>query len=374
MPRKKQQRADWGSVTEIDKGKRYRLRYWAKDDSGIYRRCSTTVRGTRRDAYDKLAALRLDHSEEAPCPTVGECYERWYLPGKIMQVEGGDLAPVSVTQYKSMWRRHIAPIWADITVDEVHALAVQQWIDELPHNAAIVSIPIFRQILDYAVRYELIDSNPLKIRYRIPSPSTSETRDSGIWSLDELCVIADAIKGEWFEAAYLLGAFGGCRVGESLGIRREDVKLCKYHDVVIAVCKLHAQVTNSNEFSESLKNKWSYRSVVVPGSYGERLYDIAQTCGGGWLTGNGLGSYARQDTLRRAWERWWAHELPTFHTMQRLRPSWQTYMRWTLGVPPYLIERMMGHVGEGVTGAHYDKPESEQFCYALASAFAQHPF
>lgn len=89
MPRHKSQRADWGTDTEVERGKRYRLRYWATVD-GVYQRCSDTVRGTRRQAYDRLAELRVEHTQDAPCPTVGECYSRWWLPERQKAVEDGD--------------------------------------------------------------------------------------------------------------------------------------------------------------------------------------------------------------------------------------------------------------------------------------------
>ena len=76
MPRHRPQRADWGSVTELDRGRKYRLRYWTKGSDGLYRRRSETVRGTRREAHDRLAELRVEHATDAPCSTVGECYER----------------------------------------------------------------------------------------------------------------------------------------------------------------------------------------------------------------------------------------------------------------------------------------------------------
>lgn len=62
MPRKAM-RSNWGSVTEIEKNKRYRIRYWSETSQG-YRRASETVRGTKRQAYDRLAELRLNHSED----------------------------------------------------------------------------------------------------------------------------------------------------------------------------------------------------------------------------------------------------------------------------------------------------------------------
>ncbi len=57
-------RSDWGSVTEMERGKRYRLRWWASTPEG-YKRCSRVVRGTRREAMDELARIRLAHSADA---------------------------------------------------------------------------------------------------------------------------------------------------------------------------------------------------------------------------------------------------------------------------------------------------------------------
>ena len=49
-------------------------------------------------------------------------------------------------------------------------------------------------------------------------------------------------------------------------------------------------------------------------------------------------------------------------------------MRWTMGVAPDRVERMMGHAIPGVTGTHYDKPSAEQFVETVAEAFARRPF
>jgi hypothetical protein len=47
-------------------------------------------------------------------------------------------------------------------------------------------------------------------------------------------------------------------------------------------------------------------------------------------------------------------------------------MRWTLGIPPYYIEVLMGHVGVGTTGHHYDKPSAEQMAKIVAKAWKEY--
>ena len=89
---RRKRRSAWASVTELEKGQRYRIRYWAKGSDGQYRRRSETVRGTAMDAERRRAELMLDHSEDAPCPTVGQAWERWALPDMERRVEGGDIS------------------------------------------------------------------------------------------------------------------------------------------------------------------------------------------------------------------------------------------------------------------------------------------
>jgi len=368
----RRRRSAWGSVTEVERGRVYRLRYLADLGDG-YRRHSETVRGTRRQAADRLAALQVEHTADAPAPTVGYVWDTWMLPGVESRVASGDLSRSTQMQYACMWRRHIAPKWESVQVTDVHPLAVQEWLDGMRSSSANASVHIFRQTMDYAVRYELVTSNPLSLRYRMPSPSTSRSLDSGVWTLDELCEIATRLHGEWLEAAFILSAFGSCRVGESLGPMASEVERTEVGGVTMAVVPIVRQVTNANVASDSLKNKWSRRSVVVPGAFGERLCELADASDGTWLTNDGCGRHARQDRLRMAWEGADLGDID-WHPFRQTRPSWQTYMRWTLSVPPWLIERMMGHVGDGVTGRHYDRPESQQFCDAIAEAYTWHPF
>lgn len=56
--------------------------------------------------------------------------------------------------------------------------------------------------------------------------------------------------------------------------------------------------------------------------------------------------------------------------MADLAAVWRTYMRWELGVPEDMLEKMMGHAGRGVGERHYDRPEEDAFVRAVASAWA----
>ena len=119
MPRKrKQKRSAWASIAQVDEST-WRIRYWGKDADGTYKRRSKTIRGNRLDAEKARSELMLQHSDDAPCPTVAQAWERWVLPDMERRVEDGDLAPKSLEQYRSAWRKHVEPTWGSVACDAV---------------------------------------------------------------------------------------------------------------------------------------------------------------------------------------------------------------------------------------------------------------
>lgn len=370
MPRKPR-RADWGSVTQVD-SKTWRIRYWANGPDG-YKRRSKTVTGSRKDAYDQLAALRLEHSQDAPVPTVGDCWRRWYLPDMERREESGEVARQTMEQYRSIWRKHVEPTWASVPVDAVKPLAVQQWIAALPYSAARASLPLFRRVMDYAVRYERIGSNPLDVKYLMPPKQTSDTRDDGVWTPDELMDVWRVCHGTPFEPIVLLCGFGSCRFGEALDVRRRDVSSMDVDGITVACAVIDSQIDGRGRVTESTKNRWSTRTIVLAGRPAERLLELADAADDR-LVDDGTGRPMRQNLTRDCFVETLAAAGVPVHPPKNLRKTWQTIARWTLRLPPWLTERMMGHVGEGVTGRHYDRPETAEFAHALADAWRANPF
>jgi integrase len=368
MPRRRK-RSAWGALTQVDAGT-WRIRFWASGPDG-YRRRSKTIRGTRLDAERARSELMLAHSEDAPCPTVGEVWERWMLPDLERRAEAGDVAATTITQYRYGWQRHVAPQWAHVQCDAVRPLAVQQWLYGITANAAKQGILLLRMALDYAVRYELVEHNPCRERYVMPSKSTVERQDAGVWTLDELGEVWRAVRGQWYEAAFLLCAFGGLRVGEALGVRAEDVGAEVVDGMTLAMVRVERQAAPSG-VTDALKTPQSRRTVPVPGRAGARLLELAATMPD-FLSGDGMGGPSTRYRLRSSWA---SAPLPDRlrHPFRNLRNSWQTNMRWTMRMPPWLIEPVLGHRVQGVTGQHYDRPAAQMFAEAIAEAYRARPF
>lgn len=364
-------RAAWGSVAEVSPGV-WRIRYWGKDPAtGEYRRRSRTVRGTRVDAERARASLMLEHSDEAPCPTVGEVWETRVLPDLEQRVADGDVSASTVQQYRNWWGKHVEPRWGSVACDSVRPLEVQQWLSGLTRSQASNAMLVAKKAMDYAVRFGWAPTNPMRENYLMPARSTVSARDKGVWTLSELGGVWRRVRGSWMEPAFILSAFGGCRVGEAMAPRARDVVLREVDGVPVAVVSVTAQVEHhGRRLDTRMKTSDSARVAVVAGRAALVLAAIAASLPPDWpLTNDGMGGIVSQSRLGDGWRR-----LGMEHPFRNLRNGWQTWMRWELRVAPHFIEPMMGHRLKGTTGAYYDRPQADVFCEVMADAYRRHPY
>lgn len=99
MSKRTKKRAAWGALTQVD-AITWRIRYWSSGPDG-YKRRSKTIRGTRKDAERVRAELMLAHSEDAPCPTVGEVWRAFCEPDLQRMADDLGVRVLSVKRWES---------------------------------------------------------------------------------------------------------------------------------------------------------------------------------------------------------------------------------------------------------------------------------
>lgn len=382
MPRR--QRDAWGSIEEIERGRKYRVRWWGDSHDGAgYRRQSRVIRGTRREAEEFRALMHVRHGEDAPCPTVGEAWELWYRPDcdRALAVwererkpgkRGESMKPQSHKQIMSTWRAHVEPRWADVPVSGVRYSDVQDWLLTMSESAAKKSLSLLRAILRLCMLNERIEKNVAEYEYRIPSKTSR--REDGIWTLEELDeMLWPAVWGHVCEPMFLLASFGSCRMGECLAPMLEDIEAIEAPEMTLAAVPIKRQVYCSGGVSdeEDLKNRWSTRTVVIPEPWSLRvlqLRDEGLERGETWLSDDRLGEPISQKVARDDFYRvLGAAGIPTMQP-RALRRSWRSWTAVT-GISHEVLEKMMGHVGEGTTGRHYLRLDAElisaEICRAM---------
>jgi hypothetical protein len=367
------QRRSWGSNEPAGPGRR-RLRYWADMGDGKgYRRVSETVEATRREADSILARRRVEHDADRPAPSVGTMWRSFVWPLLERRAEEGEISPGTLDHYASAWARQVEPRWGNVPAPSVRRADVQEWYDGMTRSQASMARILVRYVFDECELREVCDGSVGRYPYRMPS--AGDTRDKGIWSLDELGTIWRASKGTYLEPWLILAAFGGPRVGESMGVRREEVWSWDGGPSPVAVVPIVRQAGRLGDVSDRLKTRWSSHAAVVPGPLGVRLCELCADGGDGWIIpGKTEDVPMHRELLRARFDSLVAEAGVPRHPVRNLRNSWETFTHWTLGVDPEKIERMMGHVGTSVTERHYDRPEAELLAAEISRAYAEHPY
>lgn len=382
-----QSRNSWGSNNPARR-KGYRtLRYWADEHDGRgYMRHTMTIKGSKRDGDAKLAELRVKHGADAPMPTVGQAYELWYLPecqAKIDEYErrgkpgknGETMKPSTMRIVKSAWTAHVSPRWGGVSVGDVRYSDVQEWLDGLTEQTARRGLTILKGTLRLCMLNEVIDRNVAAFSYRMPSKAARQ--DDGIYTLGQLSQIWRELYGTYAEAAFILAAFDGARSGEALAPFLSEVEEVEVEGYRMACVPFMRQVDENGRVSleEDLKNVWSPRVSVVPPPFSDRILQIKaerESEGCVYLSDNGTGSPVSQCTARRAFYKALDRAGLQRRQMRSLRRSWRSWVS-AYGISPEILEKMMGHVGDGTTGRHYLKMNKDILSREIHRAFKAMP-
>lgn len=372
------QRSSWGTNEPAARKGYRRLRYWAdKRDGRGYRRCSETIRGSKRAGDARLAELRLLHASDTGSPTLGRIYADWWLPEARERLAEGDLAQATFDLYATVWKNTVSPAWAGVAVADIAPLDVQSWLMGLTKWNAVNGKSLAGAVADKAVLLGMIDSNPFKRPYRMPR--AGEVRERGIWMLEQVESAAAALEGTALEVPAILAGLASCRVGEACAARADEVTVTtEANGVRVARVPIVRQLVKRGEtVTERLKNPQSARTVCVAGRWADRIGEIARlrlSDGLIWLNDEGTGRPVPRSRVQRLWGESFAEggplaELPRI-PLRNLRNSWETLMRWELRVDPDMIDSMMGHAGKGVRIRNYDRPTEDVYADICARAFA----
>lgn len=385
MPR---QRSSWGSNSPARR-KGYRtLRFWADlHDGRGYMRHTKTIKGTRKDGDAELARIRIAHDGDRPCPTIGQAYELWYLPEKQALVDeylrnprpgrrGETLKPQSMKQLLSLWRAHVAPAWANVPASDVRFADVQEWLNGMTTQNANKALGMLRDILRYCLMNENIDKNVCEYTYRLPARGNKF--ENGVWTLDELNnKVWPAVYGTIAEPGFLLSAFGSCRTGECLTPLLDEVEEVHRSGMTLVCIPILRQVSYHGSVSAEgdLKTAWSPRPIVLPEPWSKRILQLRDegiANGDKWLSDNGTGKPIGQGRLGETFKKCLDDAGIKRQQFRTLRRSWRTWIAG-MGISREILEKMMGHIGEGTTGKHYLKLTRDLIIEEVAMAFSERP-
>lgn len=359
MPNK-QARSTWG--TKRKKGNVWELRYTVAGE-----RRNETFRGSAKEADRRLAALRIKYEDKDADITLEHFWEGYYE----LEMEER-LAVSTIPGYRRVWRIDIKPAFGDVPLGEISPRMIQEWLSPMTRGKAKHAKAILSAILSRAFALGFIDDNPAQRRFVMPKENAPGQRSREIMNLDELVQVYEACRGESWEAAYILAAFGGASREEAFSPKPDEVYIQGDYaivPIVRGVQRLEGEVT----VLDWTKNEFRQRDLVIPPPFSERLLALAkdaQSRGDEWLTDDGFGMPMCPNLGADRFKKWFIGKPYKFVPFGNLRNSYGTVMEG-LGIDGMMVSKIMGHSQPTTFYKHYFRPSTQDKLRAIDEAIRE---
>ena len=358
-------RREFGSIARIDRDV-YRLRWMEDTPKGRVRR-SETVHGTRREAAARLSQIETELERGyGGCPTLKAVHDDYWWPSAQETLKAN-----TKKMYEHTWKTSVEPEFGSVPVDKIAPAAVQKWLLTMPLGIAKTARGVLRQVLNHAVMFGFVDRNVTDVKFRMPE--NARTMSKKVWDMDELAELYSKVaEGTYIAVPFILQAFGGCRAGESLSPRLDEVKEVEVDGMRMATFTVVRTVAGDGSIGTP-KTKASEASVFIPEPWCDVVLaqrDDYASKGYTWLnddwSGNPVGLARVEKTWARALKKAGIEHAP----MRNLRNSYATNIHWDMGVTIEKAAKLMRHSSPNTTIKHYDRPQDDMRAAAVAEAFS----
>lgn len=316
------------------------------------------VARTRADVVAKLRELQAGPPPATERLTVAELVDRWLSSPAVATV-----ADVTRAQYAHVLRHVVARI-GHLRPDRINADDIERALVDISaagYSTRVVTqaLTLTRRILRWAQRRGLVAANPAEL---VDPPKGKPARDREPLSLDEAAALLRAAEGTRMCAAVAFLMASGCRLGELLALRWDDIDL---DEGTVHIRRSLRRTPNGGVVESDVKTASSRRVVVVPPWVVEILRQHRRllaaerlAVGPAYVDHNlvfpsELGGFTDPSNFRRAFRRLTKQAGIT-------RPAWPHLLRHSLaswlsdgGVEIAAIADQLGHRDARITAAVY---------------------
>ncbi|MDL2233231.1 site-specific integrase [Ruminococcaceae bacterium OttesenSCG-928-L11] len=190
------------------------------------------------------------------------------------------IKPATFASYSGMVKNTIAPYFQkkQVTLRGLEPRHLQSFYTEklrtVKPNTVIHYHAVIHQALKYAVKTEMISSNPAD---KIDRPKKNDF-EPGFYDANEMAALFEAVKGHKLELPVLVGAFYGLRRGELLGLRWSAIDFergtitVKHTVTSFNLDGKHVQIAQ-----DSAKTKSSMRTLPLVGQFRDYFLKVKAT-------------------------------------------------------------------------------------------------
>lgn len=264
-------------IYEIVEGKKYRIfirKGATKGHKGDY--FSKVINGNlskaRKLRDDKLAELRLSKNQNKDDITFIDFCRLYYK-----EYADKELSPETVSGGKNELKNYVFPEIAYMPLKKIDVLTIQKLINKLKErnkerankNGEFEKLSsttvnnvyrLLRKILNKAIAWEYIDSNPV-VKVKAPGNSKTEKRS---YNREELIEVLDLLKKEDIitECLFTIAICSGLRRGEIVGLHIDDINFV--NNTISVNRAVVWDYKKSISIEKETKTKGSVRVVPVP--------------------------------------------------------------------------------------------------------------
>jgi integrase len=214
---------------------------------------------TKAEALDHEAAMRLatDHPTETSAASLSQLGDQW-LAASI------NLVPGTLTTYRRDLDRYILPAFGNVDPAKLTPQMIRAWLASELERLAPSSVHrhyrTLRTLYGWAIRQGQLSVNPCD---RVDPPRVAKKAPAFLTS-EQVERLADEVPDR-YRALILVGAYGGLRWSEAIGLRRCDV------DGPRLTITSQLQKIDDRWVRDDTKTAAGRRLVVLPTSIGEEL-------------------------------------------------------------------------------------------------------
>ena len=337
---KSKTRSSFGSIQYLSTD-RYRV-FWEvpPGPDGKRGRRSKTIIGTRRDAEDFLAAMRLS-------PGSAMTYRQLHLR---MAEEEAKLAKGTRLEYARSWSVIEAAMGSRQVASTTSAEAERVIRSAGSPSAQRKVLRYWRKMCNWAVHEGVMASNPIDKYIRTDKVERNPKR---LILAEEVPGWMEAVRGIKYEALLLCELGGGLSPEEACALDREDVAPLFRNGKVYAVVRIGKALTSvaGAKHLKCTKNEFRMREMVIGAPFAERILERSQ--GSGPICPSGMPRsdarpeqcYTSPVTISKNWKAWCERNGVPYVKQANMRSSFSTLHGEALS-PDSVVSGAMGHAGD----------------------------
>jgi integrase len=220
MPRKRKTNYGDGSIYPDKKTGRWRLEFPDGKGGTIKRRAATRPEAEAIRDQLKVQRAKNKTSVKDALRTFEQFTDTWWELSVNPRIATGKLRVASAVVIKRSLELHVLPEIGGIRLIDIRPMTVLKMVADITakSGAGVADAALAKviQILNAAVRWDILDSNPaLKARFDVP---TLKRKPPTPLTLPEAKTLASYVRGHRLEALYIIGMVLGLRLGELLGL------------------------------------------------------------------------------------------------------------------------------------------------------------